>query len=174
MKYKVLVWNESQNLNEELSIYEFDNVNEAIADAKSYTHNSYNGYTIEVVEIDDDDEFTNNFIYSEIIDCNRITDELLLNVQIELSKKYNYVSNKYFDIELKNGKTLQLRVADHTHNVANLAKCESDYFASVVIANIDFTSKKFDGINEMEFNSDNSVCEILEQIENLIKKYEDF
>lgn len=171
MKYKVLVWDESQNLDEELSVYEFDTVEEAISDAKSYTHNSYNGYTIEVVEIDDDNEFTNNFIYNKVIDCNEITNEMLLTVQNELEKKYRCSNAKYFDIDLKNGKTLQLRVADHTHNLTNLSKCESDYFASVVISNIDFTEKKFNGINELEFNSDNTIVEILEQIENLIKKY---
>ena len=171
MKYEIKIWKNSCVVECGYEMPIFDNVNEAIEEAKSLHINDFDGCIIEVVEIDNDDEFTNNFIYNETVDVNSITEQIRMSVIYELSKKYKVHNIKYFEIPLNNGKYLTLRIADHSGFAKNLSKNDTEKFASIVIANLDATEKRANLNNELEFNSNNDANEILEAIEYLIKRY---
>jgi hypothetical protein len=140
-----------------------------------------------VYELIEEGEF--ELVESKNIDpLNEASDKILSDVQDYYRKKYgNY---KYNNIEVDNGLdvfddgyieygTIQLRITDHSENVANNDRYSfSKYFISVVIADEDATKNQFlqsvyeRRRNEVElyFDSNNDVSEIISEIESAIEE----
>lgn len=99
-------------------------------------------------------------------DINEESDQLLADVI------RHFGGLKYSNLEV-NGRTVQLRIADHSENVKNIDRMgDADVYISVVIANKNYTDGRFLAskyerrANELEFNftSDNSLQEIIEDV----------
>lgn len=120
----------------------------------------------------------------DVSEINKGSDDILNEIMFhykDLYGKFKYntirVNNgidEYGDIEVG---CIQLRIADHSENVANIDRYGScDYYLSVVIANKNATENKFGQSiyerrsNEVElyFNEDNSAQEIINEIDSLI------
>ena len=144
---------------------EFDNFKSAIkycdslGEFHSITLASENKFETEKVEETEEIEINNEK-----------SNEILMDVQIALNEIYG-LSYKYLTI-YKENETIGLRISDHTHNENNAMKGDGvviDRLINVVIADVDLTEKKFaNSITDLRFTSDNSVSEIVNEIQNLI------
>lgn len=103
-------------------------------------------------------------------DINTASNELL----IEVCRHFG--GRKYSFIEV-NGRTVQLRIADHSENVKNIDRMgDADLYISVVIADKNYTEGKFlasqyerrTNEQELNFTSANSLQEIIEEVTYLI------
>lgn len=132
---------------------------------------------------DDDDiyELINDGEFEEvkkryIAPANEKSDQLLSDVQRHYYEKYgNYKYNKFY---LNDDVSVQLRISEHTENIHNIDRFgTSNYYISVVIANVDRTKDRFGMGNAferrsneyvLEFDGDDSKEDIIDEIEDII------
>lgn len=112
---------------------------------------------------------------------NKESNELLDKVNSYFFDKYGKLKYNIIPINNKDG-CIQLRIADHTENLANITRYTEDrcdYFISVVISDSDATEYKFKDINttlkttkdiQLKYTSDDTLNFIVNDIEKLIKK----
>ncbi len=112
---------------------------------------------------------------------NKESKELLDKVNSYFFNKYGKLKYNIIPINNKDG-CIQLRISDHTENLANITRYTEDrceYFISVVISDSDPTEYKFKDINttlkttkdiQLKYTSDDTLNFIVNDIEKLIKK----
>lgn len=113
---------------------------------------------------------------------NKKTDEILRKVNSYFYDKYGRFKYNEIPILDKSGKKtacINLRISDHTENIANLTRYSEDrckYFISVVIADSDPTEYKFKDIQrtskdiQLKYTSEDNHNSIIRDIEKLIDK----
>lgn len=110
---------------------------------------------------------------------NTLTDKMIEKVRDYINDKYikAYYSDKYMDIDVyddeneENLGCIQVRVADHTQNYANINRFGGcDKYLSIVIADKDKTKNKFLPLGrELHFDSNNTYEEIITEVDNQIE-----
>lgn len=127
-----------------------------------------------------DEEDWQDIETKDILAVNKLSDELLQEVEEYYKKKYG--KYKYNTINIEDSEEtykgcIQLRVANHSENLGNIDRYGNcNYYISIVIADYDATKDKFEKgrrSNEIElyFNTNSNLDEVINEVDSQIAEF---